>query len=348
MDWTRGYTAKWRVYRVDPETWGESEEIDDVVSVSIEKDGTSSIPKLESFSMKVTVPKGERFEAGWYRIVLYTVQDGHLERFPIGTGIFESLDGEDDFGRTNWDVKGYSVLQPAADSKIPVGVYIPKEMNALLYVKKLLEECTPAPVEIEGEAKFDDYMVFDGDTSYLEAVWDVLDSIDFVMQIDGEGTIRVIPSPTEEKHVLDLSMLGLLRKTVKHSLDVSDVPNRYIAVDNNERAYAINDGGGDMSVSGRGRYIDYVDFSPARLYGETLQSYAERKLKSMSSLYRKFTYVREYYPDVLPYDYVKVTLPTTLFEQPAQLRIFKQSLKLGKNVEVSETAGVKVEGYSTS
>lgn len=348
MDWTRSYTAKWRVYHVDPDTWGELDEIENITSVSVEKDGTSDVPKLESFSMRSITEKGDKFEAGWYRIILFTIQDSRVERWPIGTGIFESFDGEDDYNRTNWDVKGYSVLQPAADVKIPVGTYIPKETNALNYVKKLLNESTPAPVTIEGEAKLDDYLVFDGDTSYLEAIWTVLDAIDFVMQIDGEGGIHVLPSPKEEKEVFDLSFMGLMRRTTRHALEISDVPNRYIAIEDNEKAVAINDSDSDMSIQARGRYIDYIDFSPVRLYGETLQSYAERKLKSLSSVYQKFTYTREYYPGIFPYDYVKVIVPSPLFEQPAMFRIFKQSLKLGNGIEVSETAGIRIEGYTSS
>lgn len=345
MDWSSNYTTSWQVVRIDPDTWTETQDVlENVTAVSVKKDGSGSAPKIEASSMTVVSENGEAFEHGWYRILMYTNQDGSRERWPIATCLYESDDGEDSKGVTVWNVEGYSVLQPCEDMKVSVGTFVPKGANVISYVERLLRESTPAPVKASGEFALEDYLVFDEGTSYLECIWMLLDAGNFVIQIEGDGTIDVLEAPSDPKLDLDEDLKNGVRGAVSHKLDISSIPNRYTAIEGDESVTVINDQENSaMSVSARGRYIDVIDTSPSRMNGESLETYAERKLKKASTVYRNYTYDRDYHPDIRPYDLIRGTIVDPTMRE--SLRVMSQSLTLNRGAYLSETAGVKVEGY---
>lgn len=344
MDWSENYTASWEVVRVDSDTWTETNDIlEGVTSVSLKKDGSGSAPKLEASSM--TVISDDPVEQGWYRILMYTRQNGVKERWPIATCLYESSDGEDSKGTTVWSAEGYSVLQPCEDMKVKIGTFVPKGADVIPYVKRLLRESTPAPVEAAGSFALEDYLVFEEGASYLECIWMLLDAGGFIMQIDGEGKIYISEVPTDPKLDVDESLRKGIRGTISNKLDISSVPNRYIAIEGDKSAIAVNDNADSIvSVQARGRYIDEIDASPSRVNGESLDTYANRKLKELSTIYRNYTYDRDYHPDIRPYDLISATLVDNT--STSVLRVMSQTLTLGKGAYLSETAGLKIEGYA--
>ena len=65
MNWLDGYASSWRVTTVDTSTWADSGELPRVMSVSVTRDGTDSVPLLETGDMELD----NDFSWGWLRSV---------------------------------------------------------------------------------------------------------------------------------------------------------------------------------------------------------------------------------------------------------------------------------------
>ena len=184
-------------------------------------------------------------------------------------------------------------------------------------------------------------LVFDIGCSYLEATWTILNAAGWCMQIDGLGVVTIMPKPSEPSLDLGGTNAGLLIPGVDDDFSIIDVPNRYYAVDDGEVAVATNDD--PTSIAGyqqRGRWVDLVDNSPVLVDGESLQMYANRKLAEASTVVRTFSYTREFWPDVYPFDIIHASLPSNGIE--GDLRVMTQSLECGLGVVVTETSGLEV------
>ena len=58
MDWNQGYTATFRLYSVNQSTWGDGDEIENLVSASVTKDNESSLIEDASISIDGEPIKG--------------------------------------------------------------------------------------------------------------------------------------------------------------------------------------------------------------------------------------------------------------------------------------------------
>lgn len=347
MDWGRSYTAKWRVMHVEPETWADDRELPSATSISVSKDGTDSVPLLETGTMDVDMDIEETFTDGWYRIEMLAIQydsDGgrNAERYPIATLLFQASSDVINRGNKVVSLNGHSALKPAADRMLLKGTYAPKGIGIGYYCRKLLGECTPAPVIVDSEETYlSDHFVFDVGMSYLEAIWQVLDGSGWCMQIDGYGQIHILKRPTEPALVIDRENSKLLSPEISGERDISDVPNRYYVVDGEETVIVTNENpASPSSYQARGnRWIDYVDSYPVRLNGETLTAYANRQLTSLSTIYRKKTYSREFRPEVHPFDIVRGSLAS--LDMIDDMRVLSQDITCDVGVYVTETVGIE-------
>ena len=334
MDWSRGYSAEWRVVRVDPSTWADAEAVGAVDSASVERTADGL---MESGSMTAVRGVGEGFEPGYHRIVMVAEQDGAKERVEVCTLYCTSAQGEVERGRDVVDVVGRSVLYPASVRRLLAGTYAPKGADCAAYAARLLRECVACPVEVEGAFALADHVVFDLGDSYLDAARAVLDAGGYCMQVDSHGTVHVRPLPAEPAAGLGALGASMLMPKVGYELDYSDVPNRYLARDGELQAVAVNDDpASPTSTVSRGYFHDEVDTSPKPLEGESLATYARRRLAEKSVVKDARRYEREFAPDVLPNSIVRATAAQGGLE--GDLRVTRQSLELGHGVKVTEEA----------
>ena len=336
MDWTRGYSSEWTVMAVDRDTWADAGVVEGVREVSIARCCTDGVPLLETGTMTLD---GDAFEWEWCRIYMVANQVAP-EKVAMATMLFERQSSHFEKNARTLTARGRSVLQPAADRAMTRGAYAAAGSNGAAYVANLLRECTPAPVVVDGSFTLVDDVVFDLGCSYLDAAWAVLNAANWCMQIDGDGTINVRAMPTEPSLELSRANAGVLVPGVDDDYSIVDIPNRYIAVDDGEVAIAENRTGSEASYSKRGRWVDEVDESPVMVDGESLQAYADRKLAEESTIVRKYSYDREFWPGVVPFSIVRATLPNDGID--GDLRVLSQSLKCGRGVVISEVAGEEV------
>lgn len=329
MEWGQSYSATWKVFRVNRSTWADAEELKNIDEASVSRTADGSL--LESGSMELS---GE-FTSDYYRIVMVAEQGGEVTRVDVATLLFDVTGGTINYGRTVHDVDGFSVLYPASKTTILAGEFAPKGVDGAEYAAELLRKAVNAPVSVEGSFILNDYLVHDIGSSVLEAAWNVLKAGNFIIQIDGRGVIHIRPMPTDPSLIIDNSSRGIMMSEISFATDISDVPNRYIViVDNNKTVAVNNDPESMISISSRGYCVDHVDESPTPVNGETLSAYANRRLRELSVEKEEKTYTREYAADVHLYSIVRASIDG----MAGDYRINSQTIECGKGITVQEKA----------
>ena len=343
-DFSKPYTSFWRVVKVNPETWEAYDEIDNVTELSISRDATSTVPMLESGSMRVVLPILDEFEEGYYRIQMLAKQ-GSYDRHDVGT--FLAIPGNASKNGTmkTQPVSLCSVLKPADEIVMVAGSYIYKGSDGADWVGTQLRKCLAAPVFVDGSFTVDSYHVFSGGTTYLEAVWEVLDAAGWCRRITGHGEVHVMEKPKIPIESLDRLHAKDYQPSFNDENAVASIPNRYYATDwTGERVVVVNENQNSRtSFQKRGRYIDYWDDSPTLINGESLLGYAKRRLKEESTVIRTIQYTRTYSPDITVFDMVSMNRPDLGLVGDA--RIMSQDLTLGDGIILKEAAGLSEEEY---
>ena len=344
IDWDRSYTCDLDVYEVNKDTWENMYRVPGSYSVSVSTDGTDDVPLLHTATFTIDRGFPSDYEVGgWYRAMMKVHQNGLTEEHAITTQLVE-IDKEDiKTSRVELGFSGKSSLQPAADRKLRVGEFVPKEYDGAQWAADKLRECTPAPVHIVGDGfRLQDYYVFATGESYLSAVWSILGYGDWCIQLDGRGEIYIKPKPKEVKYTFFRDKYGLLDPSRSKDYTWSGVPNRYIArMDGKEYVAENHNPRSPLSYERRGRWVEEVEENPTLLSGESAEYYVRRKLAEVSSLLRTYTYKREFIGDVQPYDLLEFSLP----KMNGTYRVLSQTLTIGKGVTVSEKVGEVVEEY---
>jgi len=296
---------------------------------------------LETATMTIV---GDEPPADYYRLVLIAEQDGTWERQDVATLLYERTSGTADHGVRTLTLAGRSVLWPASVRVMPLTAYAPAGADGAQYVGRLLAACIHAPVEVAGGFTLAANVVHEPGTTVLQAAWDVLRAGNHTMIVDGSGRVSIVPVASSPSLVLDAAGAALVRPGIKYTLDYSDVPNRYIAIDDFGSAIAVNDSpSSPTSTVARGCYVDEYDDSPVRVGGETLDAYARRRLSELSVVRMERTYRRKWWPEVYPLDVVRASLASVRLD--GDLRIEPQSLQCGAGITVTERAVKEVSTW---
>ena len=334
MDWNSSYSAEWRVYRVNRDTWADREQVANVDSVSLTRTANGNL--LESGSMEVT----GTFEPDYYRIVMIAEQGGETERVNLCTLLFDVKGGNTGHGTTTQTPNGYSVLYPASTTAVLPGQYAPAGVDGAQYAAQLLSGAINAPVQVEGSFTLNDHIVHEIGAGVLDAVWSVLDAGGYILQIDGYGVVHIMPKPTQPSLVITSNNAVLTDNNIAFVEDTSKIPNRYIVIDGNSETRVSNDDPNSrVSTVVRGFYVDQVDDSPTPINGETYAAYARRMLEQASTLKDERTYTREFAPGVLIYSLVSASLS----DMNGEYRVLSQNLSCGNGITVSEKATKEVK-----
>lgn len=338
-DFSRSYSSKWRVYRVNRDTWADSERVDGFLSASI---SMSQGDMLQSGSMSFQSEPYTSFPDDYYRLVMYATQNGVTERHEIATLYCMSSGGRIAKGSDVKEVEGRSVLNNANCRSVEDGTTVTKGSDGVEFVRRMLDAVLDAPVESIGSFTVSEHFTFAIGTSVLEAAWTVLNSGGWCMQISGDGTVTLMPMPSEPSVALDDDGSGILLPEESYEMDTSSVPNRYIATDGIEVGVATNDDGSSVvSIPYRGFIVDanpMVDSSPLLVGGESLDGYCLRRLRELSVIYDARSYEREYVEGVMPYSVIRRDYGGS----PVDMRVESQSLSCGAGILVSERATVEV------
>ena len=335
IDYGKGYSSTWSLFKVDPSTWAGSDEIHGLLSASVERDRDSDLLESGSVQFDSQVSEGEFYG----RLEMLAEQDGEIERHPIATFLFSPGDSTASMSGVVSEYTGRSVLAPALDRVLLTGTYAPMGANGAVYAANLIAECTPAPVIVESGFTVSENFVFAQGTSYLEAARQLLDGANWRIKVTGGGSIYIGPKPIDPALVLDSANASLLGTEVGINGSMEEIPNRYIAVDGDRRAIVVDDAvSSPTSYTGRGRYVDVYDESPQLCNGESLEAYARRKLEEAIESVESRSYTREWWPEVTCNDLVIGSLGSVGLD--CVMRVKTQSIQIGRGALVTEEAEV--------
>lgn len=335
IDYSRAYTATWRLYRVNPSTWADAQQVGRMLSASVTRSCEGDAPEIDSGSITVEGDPLEGFSGGYYRIAMTAEQSGEHERVDIATLLCESDGGSIARQTDRKSIAGFSVLHPAATTQVPDGTCVPKGTDGAQAAAALLRSAIQAPVEVDGAFFLADHYDFGFGDTVLECAWRLLRAGNFCIQTDGRGRVYIGPMPSEPSLTLDRASTRMLDPKISYALDLSDVPNRFIVKSGGMSAVAENVDGPNVGRRERGYWVDASESNPAMLEGETLQSYAERRLAEESVVLDERSYVRAW-ADLSPYDIVTGSMADAKLE--GSMRIVSQDYSCGNSVKVTEKA----------
>lgn len=328
MIWESGFSATYKVYRVDPVTWEDRDEIP-VIDGSITRDIEDSI--ADTASLTVTEPIGET----WVRVYLIAEQDGGSVRVPLFTGLTSSptrtLTGE----RVTYSVDCYGRLKLAADKLVPLGYYVAAGARGAETIADLLGMVgIRAEVSVASSVVMD-YIIAESGETILTMSQKIASAIGWQIRVDGRGDVSIMP-PSDEIRATFSNDHDVLELSVTDTDDWYECPN-VLRVTSGSQAVTVydDDPASPLSVQARGREI-WAEESVQIADKSELPVYARNRLQEKQRHVRVVSYTRRFDPDVFPGDLVGVSYPQAGLT--GVIRVKNQTISLTYGARTDEEA----------
>ena len=140
IDWTASMQQTFEFYKVDPDTWSNTEKLDQVISAQVTWDDSNET--LGSASIETT----EIMDECYIRIYLICNQNGVRYEFPIGTFMVQTPEESHNSGLVKVTMDAYTPLLELKDNVPPYGYTAMCGWNTLTTVSDLVSENCRAPV----------------------------------------------------------------------------------------------------------------------------------------------------------------------------------------------------------
>lgn len=334
MDWDKGLTVAYRMMLVDPITWRDTEEIKMV------KGSTSRTNKGLRQSADITVSDFERRCEKYIRVWLEGEQSGAASRAALFTGIANAPEESIGTSTRSVDLECYSVLKAAKDVPMERGWYAPAGMPGGDVIKNLFA-MIPAPVIIqEGSPVLKDYIIAEDNEDHLTMADKVLGAMGWRLRINGFGEVYVGP-PADEPSVVFGEERDMIKAPVKPGDSWFTTPNCFRAISGDLYAIA-KDNSPDSALStvNRGREVWGEESDCLLNEGESLEQYAQRRLKEKQKNSGSMSYDRRFDPDAVPSDLIRINYPE--FGLAGLFYIESQDMDFDTAASVSEEVSVWV------
>lgn len=302
-DWLSSMNQTFEYYIVDPGTWKNTKQINNVISCTINRDADAET--LGSATIDIAESVGECY----IRIYLVTSQNGLKEKHPLGTYLVQTPSSSFDGKIRDVSMDTYTPLLELKESPPPIGYYIPKKENILDTAYRLVQEHVRAPVVKTSCSTnlFYDFVANTNDT-WLTFLIDLLANAKYKFALDEMG--RILFAPDQDTASLqpvwtyndDNSSILYPELSMDH--DLYGIPNVveviYSGSGENYYAKAVNDDtNSPISTVNRGREIVHRVTDPDLIGDPTenrIKEYAEKLLRELSSLEYTISYKHAYCP----------------------------------------------------
>lgn len=336
MNWSKGYSANFYLTLVDPSTLGDVERFE-IVGGSIKNESSNlrASADLDCVDYNYT---NERLVRVWLDAKQTGETNGHEALF---TGYTSSPDRKIDGSKETSKLECYSVLLPAYDILLERGWYAPVEADGLMLIRQLLKVCKVPVIFPESSASDDknrnltQSIVAENGETNLTMVEKLLEAMNWRLNIDGYGRIYVRPYSEDPVATFDSRINDILETDLTVSYNWFDCPN--IVRANLDEEYAVArdyDSDTPMSIKNRGREVWYEEDDVALNDGETLQEFAERRLRELQRVSTTISYQRRFQPNVYVSDAIFLNYPKQRIN--GTFLITSQTIELGYNAQTSE------------
>lgn len=330
MDFSKGFTASYDLTIVDPVSWRDLSHFR-LTGGTIERN-TDLL--MESADLDLTELPGDG--EVWIRVWMNASQEYSAEtRIPLFTGLTTAPERKLTGKRESYPVSCYSVLKPAADRLLPRGWYAPKNGNGAKIIRELLAIGAAPVTAAENSPLLSSAIVSEDGETNLSMASKILTAIGWNLRISGNGTIYLQPENTEVAATFDAASFDILEPSVTDTCDWYSCPNVFRAVSGSDSATAKDeDIGSKYSIPARGREIWMEETDCTLRDGETLLSYAKRRLKEEQTPSRTISYDRRYVPGICPGDRIRLNYPDEKIS--GTFKITSQNITLGFAGKTSE------------
>lgn len=329
MDWSKGFTTSFYACLVDPVTWTDIERFE------IEGGNVNRAETGLRGSADISHAEFDYGSDKWIRIWMETEQGGAHGKEALFTGM-TSVDESEISGANEIPIECYSVLKAVDDVDLPRGWYAAKGFKGSEILKRLLS-VGPAPVVIQGEsARLSQHIIAEDNETHLTMADSILDAIGWRMFIRGDGTIVAGPPSDEPVHTFGYLQDDSIELPVKIKHDRFDCPNVLRAMTDDASAVVRDeDPASELSITERGREVWHTESSVKLSSGETLFTYAKKRLKELQETAVEMQYDRTFNPEINVSDAIRFNYPKEGLE--GVFRVTSQKIAL-------DAAGTTSEG----
>ena len=315
-DWTKSMHQSYEYYTVEPTTLADVRRLDNVKSASFSNDAESET--LGSATFDVTHSVGETYIRGY----LKTVQNGVTEKFPLGTRLVQTPSSSFNGTIMNVSMDAYTPLIELKEKCPPLGYTIRKGTRIMDAAYRIIRENARVPVNAVGPSYETndagelvdksptlqyDFVANTNDT-WLSFVIDLIANARYELGLDEMGHILFLPiqemASLQPVWTYDDGNSSILYPELTMDHDLYGVPNVveviYSYGSDCKTAIAKNeDPNSPVSTVSRGREIVYRDTQPSLtgyVTNDQIQGYAERLLRSLSTIEYSVSYTHGYCP----------------------------------------------------
>lgn len=352
IDWTKSMEQSFEYYTVEPTTLADVRRIDTVKSANFSID--SDTDTLSS----ATIDLGESIGETYIRGYLKAIQNGVTEKLPLGTVLIQTMPSSFDGKIVSVSADAYSPLLELKEKSPPIGYTIRKGENIMEHACRIIRENARVPVtsiaSIGSSATLPyDFTANTSDT-WLTFVIDLIALAKYKLYLEETGRITFQPEQDLEAlqpvWTFDDGNSSILYPEITMDQDLYGIPNVVEVIYSYGKEYMTvtvknEDTNSPVSVVNRGREIVYRDTNPrlsssgdsnTPVTPEQLKEYAERLLRSLSTIEYTVSYTHAYCPvrvgDCVRLDYEKAGLTDI------KARVINQSIKCDLGCSVSEKA----------
>ena len=342
-NWLSTMQQTFEYYVVDPATWKNVRQLNNVKSCTISRD-------LDADSLgSATIDMDDSVGECYIRAYLVTIQNGVKEKHPLGTYLIQTPATNHDGRKRGFSMDAYTPLIELKEKPPSLGYSIFKNENIMDFAYRLVRENARAPVV---QAKCDELLqsdfVSNTEDNWLTFINDLVAVAKYRLDLDELGRILfAVEQKTEALQPVwtfndDNSSILYPDMTMDH--DLYGIPNVVeILYANGAGHYysrVVNDDpNSPTSIVSRGREIVHRELDP-NIGGNPgqghIQEYAERRLKELSSIEYKISFTHGYCPVRLG-DCVRLNYSRAGFNN-IKAKIISQSIKCEPGCPVTTKA----------
>ena len=342
-NWFESMQQTFEYYLVDPITWKDTKQLNNVKSCTIDRDYETTT--LGSATIDVTESTGECY----VRVYLITIQNGVRERHPLGTFLVQTPSTSFDGKIKDISLDVYTPLLELRENPPPIGYSILKGENIMDWAYRLVREKARAPVV---KASSDVILYYDfvanTDDTWLTYLTDLIANAKFEFGLDELSRILFLPkqdtASLQPVVTFDDGNSSILYPDFSMSHDLYVIPNVVEVIYSSDKAnyysrIVNDDPNSPISTVNRGREITHRVTNP-ELSGIPAQGqideYAKQLLRELSTLEYTVTYKHGYYPvrlgDCVRLNYERAEIKNV------KAKVISQSIKCEPGCPVTEKA----------
>ena len=342
-NWFESMQQTFEYYLVDPITWKDIKQLNNVKSCTIDRDYETAT--LGSAIIDVTESTGECY----VRVYLITIQNGVRERHPLGTFLVQTPSTSFDGKIKDISLDVYTPLLELRENPPPIGYSILKGENIMDWAYRLVREKARAPVV---KASSDETLYYDfvanTDDTWLTYLTDLIANAKFEFGLDELSRILFLPkqdtASLQPVVTFDDGNSSILYPDFSMSHDLYGIPNVVEVIYSSDKAnyysrIVNDDPNSPISTVNRGREITHRVTNP-ELSGIPAQGqideYAKQLLRELSTLEYTVTYKHGYYPvrlgDCVRLNYERAEIKNV------KAKVISQSIKCEPGCPVTEKA----------